>query len=65
MLGNRLQNLVRGERGTAPGRAAVIILGTLISTPFSRWKVVPKVWLAGRVGSRPAHEVIDRTSLNN
>jgi hypothetical protein len=28
-------------------------------------KAAPKVRLAGCVGSRPAHEVIDRTSLNN
>ena len=31
---------------------------------FSR-KAAPKVRLAGRVGSRPVHEVIDRASLNN
>jgi hypothetical protein len=40
-------------------------LGKQISTSFFRWIAAPKVRLAGRVGSRPVHEVIDRTSLNN
>jgi hypothetical protein len=55
----------RQEGETASGRIAVITLGTLISASFSRWKAAPKVRLAGRVGSRPIDEVIDRASLNN